>query len=181
MPKNQYFIKENYKKVEEVREAESHVLSCEEFINKKSQLSSVARKKIVNKSGSNYLSLLVDKDISEIKGYGPCVVCRGDTHWIDLKIVCPAAGCDSREPIYFTHLLGCGSRLQLSNKAQIRCSGCSFNCNLKDYYFDCSRHRGNYRKMDEESWNKSMSFMLMGGNVGWFVRDLNVYMVNHGW
>jgi hypothetical protein len=57
---NQYFIpKENTNKVEEVRELET----------KKSQLSPEARKKVIDKSGSNYQSPLID---SEIKGYGPC-------------------------------------------------------------------------------------------------------------
>jgi hypothetical protein len=50
MPKqNPYLIKENYKKVEIVQELEKHEI-------KKSPLSSAARGKVINKSGSDYVS-----------------------------------------------------------------------------------------------------------------------------
>ena len=115
MPNNNNLIpKENYKKIEEIREIKTELPTYEEFINKKSQLSPAARKKIINKSGSNYQSPLIDKDISEVKGYGPCRVCYKDTYWTDLYMPCPAAYCDSKEPIYFTHSPGCGSRLERS-------------------------------------------------------------------
>jgi hypothetical protein len=72
MPKqNQYFIpKENYKKVEEVRELENKELITPEeqaelinifkerqnLINNKSKLSPAARTKLVKRHGSDYLS-----------------------------------------------------------------------------------------------------------------------------
>jgi len=39
---------------------------------KKSPLSAAAKSKVVNKSGSNYLSPWANTDISEKEGYGPC-------------------------------------------------------------------------------------------------------------
>jgi len=67
-------IIENKKPFETVQEVSANyeIPTYEEFISKKTNLSPAARKKIINKSGSNYQSPLIDKDISEIKGYGPC-------------------------------------------------------------------------------------------------------------
>src|SRR5437762_12362511 len=39
---------------------------------KKPKLSLAARTKIINRNGSNYQSPLMENDISEVKGYGPC-------------------------------------------------------------------------------------------------------------
>jgi len=58
MPKNTYFIKENYKKVEEVREIENHVPSLEEFLEN------------YNQEQVNYDDLTYN-DISSSKSYGP--------------------------------------------------------------------------------------------------------------
>jgi hypothetical protein len=59
MPKqNPYLIKENYKKVEEVREIKNEVPSFEEFMK-------------TYEGGVNYADLNSD-DIGTQKGYGPC-------------------------------------------------------------------------------------------------------------
>ena len=176
---NQFIPKENIAKVEEIREINTEIPTYEEFIIKKSHLSPAARKKVINKSGSNYQSPLIDSDISEIKGYGPCHVCYKDTQWTDLYMPCPASGCSSRNFTYFTHTPGCGSRLEVSNKAKIGCSGCSFTCDLKDYRFTCSNHSGEYRTMDRYSLDKSLSMALMMGRVSEVVKDLVTYTHNH--
>jgi len=171
MPKNTYFIKENYKKVEEVREIENEIPSYEEFLKNYN----VDEK--VNDSYENELNSYSDIGVS--KGFGPCHICYKDTQWTDLYIPCPASGCSSRNFTYFTHTLGCGSRLEVSNKAKIRCSGCSFTCDLKDYRFTCSNHSGEYRTMDRYSLDKSLSMALMMGRVSEVVRDLVTYTSNH--
>jgi hypothetical protein len=88
MPKqNQYFIpKENYKKVEEVRELENKELITPEeqaellnifkerqnLINNKSKLSPAARTKLVKRHGSDYLSeRAFNRDIALSQMYGP--------------------------------------------------------------------------------------------------------------
>ena len=87
MPKlNPYLIKENYKKVEEVREIENKELITPEeqaqiindykerwsSINNKSKLSSAARSKIIKKHGSDYLSeRAFANDIALVQMYGP--------------------------------------------------------------------------------------------------------------
>ena len=92
---------------------------------------------------------------------------------------CPATGCSNMVPTNFTHTPGCGSRLEVSSKARIRCSGCSFNCDLKDYRFTCSNHRGDYRTMDRYSLNKSLSIVLGMSSVSQVMTDLNLYTANH--
>ena len=173
MPKNIYLIKENYKKTEEIREIKSEIPTYEEFVKNYR----VDQK--VNESYENEIESY--SDIGVNKGFGPCSICYKDTQWISLYIPCAAAGCSDTTPTYWNHTSGCGSRLEISNKARIRCSGCSFNCDLKDYYFVCSRHYGDYRVMNEDSWNKSMSVTIAMSNVSRVVSDLNVYMVNHRW
>lgn len=176
---NNLIPKENHKKVEEIREIKTELPTYEEFINKKTDLSPAAKKKIINKSGGNYQSPLVDKDISEIKGYGPCRVCYKDTQWTDLYMPCAASGCSNKTPAYWYHTPGCGSRLEVSNKAKIRCSGCSFNCDLKDYPFACSRHWGDYRTVNRDSIDKSLSIVLGGISVDRVMTDLVIYTSNH--
>jgi len=59
MPKNIYLIKENYKKVEEVRKIENEIPSYEEFLNN------------YNQEQINYEDLTYE-NISSSKGFGPC-------------------------------------------------------------------------------------------------------------
>src|SRR3954451_9840411 len=56
---------------------------------KKSSLSAAARSRVVNRSGSNYLSPWADTNIGELVGYGPCYVCSKSTEWKDLYLPCP--------------------------------------------------------------------------------------------
>ena len=58
MPKNTYFIKENYKKVEEIREIKSEIPTYEEFLENH------------NQEQVNYDDLTYN-DISSSKNYGP--------------------------------------------------------------------------------------------------------------
>jgi len=58
MPKNTYFIKENYKKIEEVREVENQIPSYEEFV------------KTYQQEQVNYEDL-THTDIGSSKNYGP--------------------------------------------------------------------------------------------------------------
>jgi len=85
MPKgNQYFIKEEIAKVEEVREIENEVMPEEKvqiisdfrerqnLINNKSKLSPAARSKIIKKHGTDYLSeRAFNNDIALMQMYGP--------------------------------------------------------------------------------------------------------------
>ena len=60
MPKNQYLIKENLAKIEEVREIENKIPTYEEFLENYEK-----------ESPANYEDL-THKNISSNRGYGPC-------------------------------------------------------------------------------------------------------------
>jgi len=71
MPKNIYSIKENYKKVEEIREIKNEIPTYEEF------LKNYQADQEVNKSYENELNSYSDIGVS--KGFGPCSICYKDT------------------------------------------------------------------------------------------------------
>src|SRR4051794_38054409 len=66
---------------------------------KQSNLSVAARNKVINRSGSGYLSSWAETDIGEAIGYGPCKTCeKGESSPVEFKMACPASGCsDSKE------------------------------------------------------------------------------------
>jgi len=183
MPKNIYLPKENFPKIEEVREINNEIPTYEEFINKKSQLSPSARSKIIKKYGGNYQSPLIDTDISEIKGYGPCYVCYKDTRWVDLYIGCPTDYCSDRATSYWYHSnsgylnasgqSGCG-RLEVSNNGMIKCRSCRTSSPIKNWSFSCSYHRGDYRSVSNSSFARSL--MSESNEV---TTDLFTYLRSH--
>src|SRR2546421_8453608 len=75
---------ENKKPFETVYELKNYEI-------KTSKLSLAARAKVIKKYGGNYQSPLVDKDISEIKGYEPCKHSLCGCH-------CPKTKCDCGNP-----------------------------------------------------------------------------------
>jgi hypothetical protein len=130
MPKNTYLIKENYKKVEEIREIKSEIPSYEEFL------------KVYQQGQVNYDDL-TNNDISSNKDYGPM---WGNSQygerWINLRIPCPVIGCNDRSVINQTHT--CGGQAEISSKARIRCRSCGAVSHVRDFKFSCSNYgRGN--------------------------------------
>jgi hypothetical protein len=91
MPKN-IIPKENFPKIEEIREINNEIPTYEEFL----KTYQVDQK--VNDSYENEIESYSDIGVS--KGYGPCSVCYKDTYWIDLKMPCAAAGCNNTIPSY---------------------------------------------------------------------------------
>jgi hypothetical protein len=185
MPNNNNFIpKENLAKVETIQQIETTLPTYEEFV-KKSNLSLTARKKIINKSGSNYQSPLIDKDISEVKGYGPCSVCYKDTQWTSLYMGCPTSYCGNTSTSYWCHSnsgylnasdqSGCG-RLEISNNGSIKCQGCGTASDIKNWKFSCSSHRGNYGSVDRNSFTRTL---MVAGDFSEIVADLAIYLRSH--
>jgi hypothetical protein len=71
---------------------------------KKSNLSVAARSKVINRSGSGYLSPWVETDIGEATGYGPCKTCdKGESSPVEFKMACPASGCSDSKEGYWYH------------------------------------------------------------------------------
>lgn len=152
MPNNNNYIpKENLAKVETIQQIETNLPTYEEFINKKSQLSLAARKKIINKSGSNYQSPLIDKNISEIKGYGPCswnnpnCSCYLSQGYTPLRMACPGSS-NTVSFSWFHSNNGylnasdqpsCGT-LVISSQGHIKCANCGTVGNWEQWRFKSS-------------------------------------------
>jgi len=179
MPKNTYFIKENYKKVEEIREIKNEIPTYEEFLR------NYQADQEVSESYENELNSYNDIGVS--KGFGPCRICYKDTQWMNLHIGCPARDCPRMSNVsYWYHSssgylnasdqYGCG-RLEISNKGEIKCQGCGTSSSIRNWSFKCSSQR-DYRSVDEDSWNAA--FMLaIRVNSGQVARDLGIYMLEH--
>ena len=136
MPKNTYFIKENYKKVEEVREIKSEIPTYEEFLNNYSH------------ERVNYDDL-THSDISLNKGYGPMWNSNSQygERWTNLRIPCPVNGCDNTTFTNQTHT--CGGQVEFSNKARIRCRSCGDIVRVRDFKFSCSNHGRGYTDLSK--------------------------------
>lgn len=162
MPKNTYFIKENYKKVEEIREVENQIPSYEEFLNN------------YNQGQVNYDDL-IHQDISSNKGYGPCswnnpdCKCYLSQGFVLLRTSCPTGNCRSTITSNWFHsnsghLLassqtGCGT-LVISNNARIKCASCGIEGNWREWQFSCSSHLGSYNQVDAESFIDALSITM---------------------
>jgi hypothetical protein len=176
MPKNTYFIKENYKKVEEVREIENETPSFEKFME-----TYEIDERVVN----SYEDEINHVNVWASKGSGPCYVCYKDTQWRDLYIGCPTDYCGSNSTSYWYHSnsgylnasdqSGCG-RLEISNKGVIKCRGCGTSSSIKNWSFSCSSHRGNYRSTSYDAFQRSL---MMAGDFNEMIADLNTYLRSH--
>jgi hypothetical protein len=113
---------------------------------KKSKLSTVARSKVINRSGSNYFS--------ESESHGPCYVCDdGESSPIEFKVACPAENCSDRRADYWHHNKdGCeNSRMLITSWGKLSCGGCGVAYSMANWQFACSLHEGGYRSMSKDS------------------------------
>jgi hypothetical protein len=172
MPKNTYFIKENYKKIEEVREIKSEIPSYEEF------LKNYQADQEVSDSYENEIESY--SDVGASKGFGPCYICRKDTQWTDLYIPCPVVGCNNRNLTYQTHSNGCGGNLEVSNKGQVRCKRCWAESYISNWNFSCSSHGGGGGGwLNGDSLKKALALALMMNNSNQVISDLSMFMIEH--
>lgn len=165
----------NKKPVELVQELKDYEI-------KTSKLSPAARAKVIKKWGGGYVS-------ENKEGYGPCgnyPVCRKSTSWVDFRMGCLA--CSNSSPDYWCHARdGCrSSRVEISNKAHIRCKNCYTDNHMANWSFSCSRHWGDYRSISRDSYNKCMAVALNQANTSnQVVTDLSTYIALHpsefGW
>lgn len=189
MPKNNpyYIPKENYKKVEEVREIENEIPSYEEFLEN------------YNQEQVNYDDL-THENISLDRGYGPCnwnnprCSCRYGERWTNLIMTCPAVECRSRAPAYWFHsnngyllatdqTTGCGD-LEISNKGRIQCKNCGIASSISNWSFDCGNHCGVYTRVSRESFLSSLPRVLMmynDSNSRNVIRELIQYLMNNNY
>jgi len=159
MPKNIYLIKENYKKVEEVRKIENEIPSYEEFLNN------------YNQEQINYEDLTYE-NISSSKGFGPCswgnsnCECYLSEGFIPLYVGCSTSYCSSMTSTSWFHAGGynassskntsCGA-LVISRQSRIKCFSCGTENNWNRWQFACSNHPTSYNSFDRSKFMNSLS------------------------
>jgi len=167
MPKNTYFIKENYKKVEEVREIDNkyEIPTYEEFLNN------------YNQDQVNY-SDLTNIDISSSKGYGPCAWRNNQygERFTSLRIPCPADGCGNTSIANLTHTGGCGGNLEISNRARVKCLRCGTVNHVSSWNLACSNHSGYYGQTNINSLQRALSVALSNGSMD---SDIVMELIQH--
>lgn len=126
----------------------------------------MARSKVIRKWGGGYQSPLIDKDISEVGGYGPCAWRNNHygERWVDLQMSCPVSGCPSTAVINQTHT--CGGQVEVSNQARVRCQRCGAIDRIRNWNFSCSNHGGNGDgHTDIVSFTDALIAMLVNGDM----------------
>lgn len=149
---------------------------------KKSNLSPAARSKVVNRSGSSYLSSWADTGLGEAIGYGPCYVCRKSPQWKDLYLPCPGIKegnpCNNTNKTHWYHA-SCGGQAEISNRAHIRCKRCYSDSHMSYCSFSCSAHAGEFWGTTRVTFRRSLNTVMGLDCYDDFVDDLIVYMSNH--
>lgn len=161
------------------------VLELKDQEVKKTPLSLAARSKVVNRSGSNYLS-------ENQNAYGPCsrsdCNCRSGEVFTPLYTVCPATDCPEssvrRTPSYWVHRTD-GISVQISNQARIQCSSsyCARD-HMKNWKFKCSAHKGenDYWSTDYNAASKALGWTLITQEHNKYdqaIRDLARWIMDH--
>lgn len=169
-------VKENLISIENKKPFET-VAEIKDYEVKKSPLSLVARSKVISKNGGDYLS-------DNKEGYGPCFVCEEDSTpngrlTVEFKLGCPC--CSNNSSTSWHHVRrGCeNSRMLITNKGWLSCEKCGTGYNMSNWSFSCSNHPGDYRSMNQDSWEKSMAYALCIKGVNKATKQLNVYVTNH--
>lgn len=175
MPKNTYLPKDNIPKIEEVREVENQIPTYEEF------LKNYQADQEVSESYENELNSYGDIGVS--KGFGPCYVCQKPEQWTELKIRCGGENCSDTTSSNRTHAF-CGSNIEISNRAYVRCSNCWISRHMNEWGFGgCSYHSEDYcepvRWKNYNSFRRALGLTLMEEGCSEVLVDLAVYMVNH--
>jgi hypothetical protein len=179
MPKNIYSIKENYKKVEEVREIENETPSFEEFMENYE-----FDERVINsyKDEVNHVNVWVPKGSGPCRWSNPSCSCQYGERWIDLRIPCPVSGCGNTSVINQTH--SCGGQAEISNKARIQCRSCGVVSHMRNWNFSCSNHSSYQTAQSGTSSERWIHIITIAGRT-WnnddLVTDLLVYLMNNRW
>ena len=148
---------------------------------KKSSLSTAARSKVVNRSGSNYQNWQATRDIWIPHLYGPV------EEWAQLIIPCPAMDCpamDRNEVSHWIHRRSqCRSSysqyLHWSTEARVKCIYCENPSHIMNWQFKCHNHC-EYHAMDGMKFTRAVVSAINYGSINsdfstkllkWFERN----------
>ncbi|CAG8509286.1 35298_t:CDS:2 [Racocetra persica] len=87
--------------------------------------------------------------------------------FIDLHVSCPAATCSNTQITYWVHAADSG-RMEISNRARLRCGRCYTTEHMKNWLFACSDHEGVYKETSYDSFTKALNlaFKNQGNKQG---------------
>ena len=175
MPKNVYLPKENFPKIEEVREVENYIPTYEEF------LKTYETEQKVSESYENEFSSYEGVGVSKV--FGPCYVCNKSEQWTELKIRCGGENCSNTTLSNWHHSNWCGGIIKVSNRAYAKCSNCQTSSHLSKWSgFNCSNHSGYYevgRDYNYKSFRRALGLTLMAEDCSEVLVDLAAYMISH--
>ena len=78
---------------------------------------------------------------------------------VDMRLACPAIGCDNTTVYNWVHSTDQG-KLRITNKGNIFCIHCSTKDHMKNWYFACYKHPGDYRKTLSTTFNMALTWVL---------------------
>ncbi|CAG8686785.1 4194_t:CDS:1, partial [Dentiscutata heterogama] len=76
--------------------------------------------------------------------------------FIELYVSCPVAECNNQEITSWVHATDSG-RIEISNRARIRCIKYYTTEHMKNWLFSCSEHRGIYKETSYDSFTKALN------------------------
>lgn len=134
---------------------------------KKSPLSAVARSKVINRSGSNYLS---ERTAIVDPSYGPA----NEDY---LTCACPAKGCENTNIIKWAHASD-NTRLKINKWATIWCtkSNCSTSGHMKEWEFACPNHETKFKKTSSLEFSKALFIACDGDMDSELLDELTKYL-----
>ncbi|CAG8804404.1 8784_t:CDS:1, partial [Gigaspora margarita] len=79
--------------------------------------------------------------------------------FIELYTACPEIGCNNSQTTNLFHATDSG-KLEISNRARIRCTTCYTTEHMKNWCFSCSKHSGTFKETSNDSFTKALNLVL---------------------
>jgi hypothetical protein len=87
-------------------------------------------------------------------GGSPSTTC---TNWHELKCPCPVPECRDSDAKNWAHAI-CGNKVYLNSEAYCKCDHHGTFCCIIDCRWECSNHRGDFRKGDVDMLLHALTF-----------------------
>ncbi|KAF0436589.1 hypothetical protein F8M41_004662 [Gigaspora margarita] len=100
--------------------------------------------------------------------------------FIELYVSCPGIGCNNSEATSWVHAADSG-RIEISNRARIRCTTCYTTEHMKNWCFACSNHRGIYKQTSYDSFTKALNLAFKNQGNKQVMKELLMYLYDNEW
>ncbi|CAG8770652.1 18798_t:CDS:1, partial [Dentiscutata erythropus] len=126
-------------------------------------------------------------DISNSKHYDPMHQTSAERstneRFTPLKIRCLGANCINTAA-FDRHHANCGGNFQISNRARLKCNGCSLVEDITNFSFNCSNHNGNYfqstNQIDISAFKRALFSALSEGAMDESITLELIQYLNNG-